>query len=136
MKSKSPIIAGFILLFIPYVAHSADFLTQPPPQSMDKSYSERGKTSEWIEQMRQISKTFGATFISMDQGSREKALKSAQDFGAAYQKASEMVPEWEDLFDLKASENFIASIKSQNAEKNKTILRQRGKNLLSMPPET
>ena len=117
MKPKFPIIAGFILLLLPYIAHSADFLIQPPPKSMDKFYSERGKTSEWIEQMRQISKTFGATVISVDQGSWEKALKNAQGFAAAYQKAAEMVPEWEELFDLKATENFIASIQAQNAEK-------------------
>ncbi len=84
---------------------------------MDKFYSERGKTSEWTEQMRKISKTFGTVLINMDRGDWEKAFQSAKDFGSAYQKASEMVPEWKDLFDLEASENFIASIRSQNLKK-------------------
>ena len=95
-------MAGFILLFIPYIAYSADFLIQPPPKSTDKFYSERGKTSEWTEQMRKISKTFGTVLINMDRGDWEKAFQSAKDFGSAYQKASEMVPEWKDLFDLEA----------------------------------
>ena len=106
MRPKSIILAGFILLLIANIAYSADFSIQPPPQSMDKFYSEPGKTSEWIEQMRQISKAFGATIISRDKKKWGEALKHAQEFGTAYQKASEMVPEWKDLFDLEASELF------------------------------
>ena len=86
MKPNPPLLAGFILLFIPYIAYSADLLIQPPPKSMDKFYSERGKTSEWTEQMRIISKTFGTALINMDRGDREKAFQSAKDFGSAYQK--------------------------------------------------
>ena len=44
--------------------------------------------------MRQISKTFSAAFISIDEESWEEAVKRAQDFGSAYKKASKMVPEW------------------------------------------
>lgn len=119
MKPKFPVLAGFILFFLPYFAHSADFLIQPPPKSLDKFYSERGKTSEWIEQMRQISKSYEATSVSMNQENWEEALKNAQDFGSAYQKAAEMVPEWEELFDLKALESLTASIKAKNAETTK-----------------
>ena len=86
MKPNPPLLAGFILLFIPYIAYSADLLIQPPPKSMDKFYSERGKTSEWTEQMRKISKTFGTVLINMDRGDWEKAFQSAKDFGSAYQK--------------------------------------------------
>jgi len=121
MKPKFLTLAGFVLLLIPHIAYSADFTIQPPPQSMDKFYSERGKTSEWIEQMRQISKAFEATLISRDKEKWGEAHKHAQDFGAAYQKASEMVPEWKDLFDLEASELFVASIQSQDTEKNKSF---------------
>jgi hypothetical protein len=117
MKPKFLILIGFVLLLIPHISYSADFSIQPPPQSMDKFYSERGKTSEWIEQMRQISKAFGATLISRDQKKWGEALKHAQNFDAAYQKASEMVPEWKDLFDLEASELFVAAIQSQDTKK-------------------
>ena len=121
MRPKSIILAGFILLLIANIAYSADFSIQPPPQSMDKFYSEPEKTSEWIEQMRQISKSFGATIISRDKKKWEKALKHAKKFGLAYKKASEMVPEWKDLFDLEASELFVASIQSQDIEKYKSF---------------
>jgi hypothetical protein len=116
MKPKFPLVAGFILLFLPCIAFSANLSIQPPPPSLDKFYAKRGETSEWIEQMHQINKTFGAIFIDIDRGDWEKALQSAKDFGSAYRKASEMVPEWKDLFDFKASESFIASIQSKNIE--------------------
>ena len=117
MRTLPSIITGFIFLCVSHISHSADLLIQAPPPSMDKFYAERGKTSEWIEQMRKISKTFSAAFISMDQKNWEEALKNAQNFGTAYQKASKMVPEWKDLFDLKTSQNFITSIQSQDQEK-------------------
>jgi hypothetical protein len=116
MRTKSLTLAGYILLLIPHIAYSAGFSIQPPPQSMDKFYSERGKTSDWIEQMRKISKVFGATLISSDTKRWGEALKHSQEFGIAYQKASKMVPEWKDLFDLEASELFVASIQSQDTE--------------------
>jgi hypothetical protein len=67
--------------------------------------------------MNQISKTFNAVFISIDQKKWKEALQNAQGFNTAYQKASKMVPEWKDLFDLKASQNFITSIQSKDTEK-------------------
>ena len=84
---------------------------------MDKFYAEKGRTSEWIIQMNKISKTFNAVFISIDQKNWKEALQNASGFGTAYQKASKMVPEWKDLFDLKTSQNFITSIQSKDTEK-------------------
>ena len=121
MKPKSSIAAGFILLLIPYFAHSADFVIQPPPASMDKFYVERGKTSDWIVQMSHISKTFAATSLSIERKNWGEALKQAKDFSLAYQKASRMVPEWKDLFDLETSELLISSIQNQDIEKFKTF---------------
>jgi nitrate/TMAO reductase-like tetraheme cytochrome c subunit len=127
MRLKSLTLAGYILLLIPHIAYSADFNIEPPPQSMDKFYSDRGKTSEWIEQMRQISKSFGATLISRDKKNWGEALKHAQDFGASYQKASKMVPEWKGLFDLEASKHLVVSIQSQDTEKIKSLSEKVGK---------
>ena len=121
MKPKSSIAAGFILLLIPYFAHSVDFVIQPPPSSMDKFYVERGKTSDWIVQMSHISKTFAATSLSIERKNWGEALKQAKDFSLAYQKASRMVPEWKDLFDLETSELLISSIQNQDIEKFKTF---------------
>ena len=117
MRTIPSIITGCIFLCLSHIAHSADLLIQPPPPSMDKFYAERGKTSEWIIQMNKISKTFNAVFISIDQKNWKEALQNASGFGTAYQKASKMVPEWKDLFDLKTSQNFITSIQSKDTEK-------------------
>lgn len=122
MKSNFLVMAGFIIFFLPSIAHSSDFLIQPPPQSLDKFYAERGKTSEWITQMRQINKTFGAVLINIDRGEWEKALQNADGFSSAYQKAAKMVPEWKELFDLEASENFTKSIQSKNAEETTKLI--------------
>ena len=117
MKPKLSVIAGFILLLTPYLAYSDNLSIQPPPHSLDKFYSKREKISEWVEQMRQINKTFGEVLIEVDRKDWDKAFQSAKGFGSAYQKAAEMVPEWKDLFDLEASEAFIANIPLKNIEK-------------------
>lgn len=127
MKPKSLIPIGFVLLIVPHITYSADFSIQPPPSSMDKYYSERGKISEWIEQMRKISKAFGATQISSDQKEWQEALEHAQAFSKAYKKASEMVPEWKDLFDLESLELFVAATQSQDIENIKTFSSKVGK---------
>jgi hypothetical protein len=121
MKPKSSIGTVLFFLLIPHIAFSADFFIDPPPRSMDKLYLEKGKTSEWIEQMRKINKAFGAAFISLGKKNWEEALKNSRDFGSAYQKAANMVPEWKDLFDLEASEFFIASIQSRDSKKIKQL---------------
>ena len=117
MRAITSIIICFIFLCVSNIAHSADLLIQPPPPSMDKFYAKKGRTSEWIIQMEKISKTFNAVFISIDQKNWKEALQNASGFGTAYQKASKMVPEWKDLFDLKTSQNFITSIQSKDTEK-------------------
>ncbi len=122
MKPKFSITTGFILLLIPYFAHSADFLIQPPPPSMDKFYIEREKTSEWIMQMNHIRKTFVATSISIDREKWGEALKAAEDFALAYRKASEMVPEWKDLFDLETSGLLISNIQARDIGKIKKFI--------------
>ena len=117
MRAIPSITTVVIFLSVSHIAHSADLLIQPPPPSMDKFYAERGNTSEWTIQMNKISKTFNAVFISIDQKNWKEALQNASGFGTAYQKASKMVPEWKDLFDLKTSQNFITSIQSKDTEK-------------------
>ena len=127
MKPNPPPIGMFHFTVHPLYCIFGGFSDPASPKIYDKFYSERGKTSEWTEQIRKISKTFGTVLINMDRGDWEKAFQSAKDFGSAYQKASEMVPEWKDLFDLEASENFIASIRSQNLKKRTQLSAKVGK---------
>ncbi len=117
IQPRLSLIAGFIFLFIPYIAYSADYLISPPPKSLDKFYLEREKTSEWVEQMRHINKSFREASLYIEENNWEQALESVKEFASAYQKAAEMVPEWKDLFDLEASKGFITHVRSKNAEK-------------------
>ena len=111
------LLAGLLSLIITSSGYSTEYSIQPPPQSMDKFYSERGETSKWIEKMREINKNFQAIIFNIDQKDWQQSLHSSKSFNAAYQKASEMVPEWKKLFDLNSSEDFIKSIEVKDLEK-------------------
>ena len=117
MKPNPPPIGRFHFTVHPLYCIFGGFSDPASPKIYDKFYSERGKTSEWTEQMSKISKTFGTVLINMDLGDWGKSFSKRQRFWLGLPKASEMVPEWKDLFDLEASENFIASIRSQNLKK-------------------
>jgi len=121
MKLTRTIILGFIFLLFPYNIHSASLQVQQPPQSLDKFYSEPGKTSEWIEQMHEINKSLERLTINLKGKDWKRILESAKGFDSAYQKAGKMVPEWKDLFDLEVSKNMIANIKSKNLGKVKQL---------------
>jgi len=77
---------------------------------MDKYYADPGMPSEWITQMRKLNTAFSAIFISMDKKKWNPAEKNAALFFDLYKKASEMVPEWEEEFNLKAANEFKESI--------------------------
>lgn len=110
-------IVGSLFFFSALLSHSTDFIVTPPPESMDKYYSESGKPSEWVEQMQTLSSTFAAIFISLDRKEWEHAEKRAAVFIEAYQKASEMIPEWERDFDLKAANQLKESIQTKDIKK-------------------
>ena len=86
MKPNPPPIGRFHFTVHPLYCIFGGFSDPASPKIYDKFYSERGKTSEWTEQMRKISKTFGTVLINMGRGDWEKAFQSAKDFGSAYQK--------------------------------------------------
>ena len=77
---------------------------------MDKYYSDSGKVSEWIAQMRILSTAFSAIFVSLDKKDWGLAEKNSAVFADSYKKASEMIPEWEEEFDLKAANELKESI--------------------------
>ena len=86
MKPNPPSIGRFHFTVHPLYCIFGGFSDPASPKIYAKFYSERGKTSEWTEQMRKISKTFGTVLINMGRGDWEKAFQSAKDFASAYQK--------------------------------------------------
>ena len=116
-KKKLGIIVtvGLIFFFTSILsAVSADFLVAPPPKSMDKYYAEPGIPSEWNTQMKELSTAFSAIFVSIEKKKWDLAEKNASLFFNSYKKASQMIPEWEEGFDLKAANELKQSILAKN----------------------
>jgi len=97
-------------------AASSDFLVAPPPKSMDKYYAEPGTPSEWVTQMKKLSTSFSAIFVSIEKDKWELAEKNASLFIDSYKKASQMIPEWEEEFDLKTAHELKESILAKNTK--------------------
>jgi hypothetical protein len=116
-KNKLGLILLLFFFFSPISAFSTDFIVSPPPKSMDKYYADSGKTSEWITQMRILSTTFSAIFANLDKKDWSLAEKKSAVFTDSYKKASEMIPEWEEEFDLKAANELKRSILAKDLEK-------------------
>jgi cytochrome c556 len=116
-KKKLGLIVLLFFFFSPLPAFPSDFVVAPPPKSMDKYYADSGKTSEWIAQMRKLSTAFSAIFVSLDKKSWGLAEKNSAVFVDSYKKASEMIPEWEEEFDLKAANELKESILAKDMEK-------------------
>jgi hypothetical protein len=122
---------GFIVLlfffFFPSPVFSSDFVVAPPPKSMDKYYANSGKVSEWIAQMRKLSVAFSAIFVSLEKENWGLAEKNSAVFVDSYRKASEMIPEWEEEFDLKAANELKESILTKDKKalgKSSEVLRK------------
>ena len=84
---------------------------------MDKYYADSGKTSDWIVQMRILSTAFSAIFVNLEKKDWSLAEKKSAVFTDLYKKASEMIPEWEEEFDLKAANELKESILAKDLEK-------------------
>ena len=98
----------FFIFALP--SFSSDFLISPPPKSMDKYYAETGKVSEWIIQMQKMSNEYYAIFVNLEIKNWSLAEKNVQFFLDSYEKASKMIPEWEENFDLKSASLLKKSI--------------------------
>jgi hypothetical protein len=116
-KKKLGLILLLFFFFSPLSAFSSDFVVSPPPKSMDKYYADVGKTSEWIAQMRILSITLSAIFVNLDKKDWSLAEKNSAVFKDSYKKASEMIPEWKEEFDLKAANELKESILAKDLEK-------------------
>jgi hypothetical protein len=116
-KKKLVLTLLLFFFFSPISSFSSDFVVSPPPKSMDKYYADSGKTSEWIIQMRLLSTTFSAIFVNLEKKDWILAEKKSAVFTSSYKKASEMIPEWKEEFDLKAANELKESILAKDLEK-------------------
>jgi hypothetical protein len=126
-KKKLGLIVLLFFFFSPLPTFSSDFVVTPPPKSMDKYYADSGKISEWIAQMRKLSTSFSAIFVSLEKKNWGLAEKNSAIFTDTYRKASEMIPEWKEEFDLKAADELKGSILAKDMEKMGTASKALGK---------
>jgi len=67
--------------------------------------------------MHKLSNHFGGVFINLKEKDFENVDKHADKLVEEYKKTSEMVPEWEEYFDIKAAEAFAAAAKTHDMKK-------------------
>ena len=109
-----------VIAFIFWTALSVaagEIILKEPPKSLSKYYLPESQESKWIEQMHKMSTHFGGVFINLKENDFENVDKHADKLVEEYKKTSEMVPEWEDYFDIKAAENFANAAKTHDIAK-------------------
>ncbi len=115
MKIRMILTVFAVLTFLlPNASLAADYVISPPPKSLEKFYPPESKTPRWIQQMHKISGAFGGVFVDMKENDWKNAEAGAKTFLESYTEASKWVPEWKDLFDLEAAQNFSDSVKSHD----------------------
>ena len=92
-------------------------MLKEPPKSLSKYYLPESQQSKWIEQMHKMSTHFGGVFINLKENDFENVDQHADKLVEEYKKTSEMVPEWEDYFDIKAAETFANAAKTHDIAK-------------------
>ncbi|QPJ64789.1 MAG: cytochrome c [Candidatus Nitrohelix vancouverensis] len=107
----------FLCVFAASSAMAKDVVLKEPPKSLDKHYPPHSKTADWTGIMHQMSGHFGGVFINMRENDWDNAIKHADELATTYEKASKMVPEWEDYFDLKAAKDFAAAVHTKDGKK-------------------
>jgi hypothetical protein len=91
---------------------------------MGKYYNDSDKTSEWITQMRILSNTFKAIFFNLERIDWSLAEKN-QHFSQIHKKSTEMIPEWEEKFDLIIANKLKKSILEKVFKKNINYINKR-----------
>ena len=108
-------LAIFNLTVMPIQAKS--MVIKEPPKSLSKYYPPESQQSKWIQQMHKMSTHFGGVFINLKENDFENVDKHADKLVEEYKKTSEMVPEWEEYFDIKAVETFANAAKTHDIAK-------------------
>lgn len=110
-------IAFAFLVFAVFPVQAKDMIVKEPPKSLSKYYPPESKQPEWIQQMHKLSTHFGGVFVNLKEKDFENVDKHADKLVEEYKKTSEMVPEWEEYFDIKAAEAFAAAAKTHDIAK-------------------
>jgi cytochrome c556 len=108
----------FAVTFIAILPVQAkDMIVKEPPKSLSKYYPPESKEPKWIQQMHKMSTHFGGVFVNLKEKDFDNVDKHADNLVKEYKKTSEMVPEWEDYFDIKAAEAFAEAAKTHDIAK-------------------
>ena len=110
------IAAAFILIGI-HSVHAKDMVVKEPPKSLSKYYPPKSKQPKWIQQMHKMSTHFGGVFVNLKEKDFKNVDLHADKLVEEYKKTSKMVPEWEEYFDIKVAEAFVAAEKTHDIAK-------------------
>jgi hypothetical protein len=116
-----------IIFFIALPVQAKDMILKEPPQSLSKYYPPENKEPQWIQQMQKMSTHFGGVFVNLKEKDFQNVDIHADKLVEEYKKTSEMVPEWEDYFDIKAAEAFAEAAKTHDIAKTGKVSGRIGK---------
>lgn len=105
------------IVFPAFPVGAGEMILKEPPKSINKYYPPESQPSKWIQQMHKMSTHFGGVFINLKEEDFDNVDKHADKLVEEYKKTSEMVPEWEEYFDIKAAENFANAAKTHDITK-------------------
>ena len=106
-----------IILFVAVSVQAKDMILKEPPETLSKYYPPKSKEPKWIQQMHKMSTHFGGVFVNLKEKDFENVDKHADKLVEEYKKTSEMVPEWEEYFDIKAAKEFAIAAKTHDMSK-------------------
>ncbi len=115
--SRILFIATLFVFIVTLPVQAKDMVIKEPPKSLSKYYPPESKEPKWIQQMHKMSTHFGGVFVNLKEKDFENVDKHADKLVEEYKKTSEMVPEWEEYFDIKAAEAFAAAAKTHDIGK-------------------
>ena len=115
--SRILFIAATFIFIGTFPVQAKDMVIKEPPKSLSKYYPPESKQPKWIQQMPKMSTHFGGVFVDLKEKDFANVDMHANKLVEEYKKTSEMVPEWEDYFDIKAAEAFAAAAKTHDIAK-------------------
>ena len=104
-------VAGASLLFAHTEGGSGKAELKRPPKSLDKYYPPHSRKFEFTSAMYLMSRAFTATFLYLEKGDKEKAVKWAKKLYDTYVNIPKMVPEWKDYVKEDVAKGFLDAVK-------------------------
>jgi len=117
------------------------WIAGPPPASLDKLYPPQAPGPIYLGTMFEMAGPFGGIVVDLQEQDFENVMKNYALFREKYIEASQLVPEWENEFDIDKVDALGSALESGDGERsfvsqeNEQLLEALGGALKSTPPD-